>query len=339
VTTLRVHYPAGARTLALRGDGAPLTWSAGVPFSREPGDVFVYRFENPPARIEWKPLLDDTTWSRGPNYVAERGATVDVWPHFERAKGRVEKLFPKFHSNALGNDRAVWAYLPAAYDENTLARYPVLYMHDGQNLFDAALAFGGSEWKVDETLDDAGETTGAIKELIVVAPENTSARIAEYTPSADPGYPGSGKGDLYLKFLVEELKPRVDAMLRTKPGRESTGVMGSSLGGLISAHAGVSRAGTFGVVGAMSPSTWWNGEAIVASVQSASGQAADRVYVDCGQPADGYAQTQHLVSAYLAKGYVEGQSFKHVYQMGAQHNEVYWAARLPAALAFLFGPR
>src|SRR5262245_61265733 len=88
VTTLRVHYPVGSHSLALRGDGGPLTWAKGVTLSGSNG-LYEYRIEDPPARLEWKPLLDDATWSRGPNYVAERGATVDVWPHFVNANGKV----------------------------------------------------------------------------------------------------------------------------------------------------------------------------------------------------------------------------------------------------------
>src|SRR5205823_9338875 len=129
------------------------TWSFTLPALAQP--------------LAFKPLLDDATWSRGPNYVVAPGASVDVYPHFLRAQGQVVQLIPRFHSSLLDNDRTIWAYLPASYDENTTARHPVVYMHDGQNLFDAALAFGGNEWRVDETLDAAGED-GSIAELIVI---------------------------------------------------------------------------------------------------------------------------------------------------------------------------
>src|SRR4029078_3964792 len=160
-----------------------------------------------------------------------------------------------FHSNLLGNDRTVWAYLPPSYSENTRATYPVLYMHDGQNLFDSQPAFGTGGWRVDATLNGAAED-GSIREIIVIAPENAGTdREYEYTPTVDPAEGKSGGGDLCLRFLVEELKPKVDTMLRTQPGRATTGTLGSSLGGLISVHAGVKDAATFGIVGALSPST------------------------------------------------------------------------------------
>jgi predicted alpha/beta superfamily hydrolase len=336
-TVIRIHYPSG--TLALRGDVAPLDWSQGVALSAQQG-VYTHVIADLKSKLEFKPLLDDTTWSRGPNYTVMPGQTLDVYPHFQAAKGKVVKLLASFHSNTLDNDRVVWAYLPPSYDENTEARYPVVYMHDGQNLFDPALAFGGNEWKVDETLDQAAEVTGAIREAIVIGPENAGAkRIYEYTPTTDPGYSGGGGGDQYLSMLVTELKPKIDGMLRTLPAREHTAILGSSLGGLISAYAGVKRPDVFGLMGAMSPSTWWNDEVIVDRVKAMGASRPDRVYVDCGTPGDGSAQTQHLMSAYLGLGYVDGSSYRSVMQAGAQHSETYWAQRLPGALAFLLGSR
>jgi pullulanase len=128
-------------------------------------------------------------------------------------------------------------------------------------------------------------------------------------------------------------------MLRTQPGSQTTGIVGSSLGGLLAAYAGVTHPDTFGLVGAMSPSTWWNSNWILGDVGTMTTPRPARVYVDCGQPDDDYVDTTQLVAAYLGRGYVEGADFQHVYQLNAQHNEVYWAERLPGALAFLFGPR
>ncbi len=345
ITTLRIHYPVGSHTLALRGDTAPLSWTQGVPLTAAADGTFTYTFADLPAKAQFKPLLDDATWARGANYAVARGATVDVYPHFFTTQGTVKQLFPAFHSTVLGNDRVVRAYLPPSYDENPLAKYPVLYMHDGQNLFDAALAFGGNEWKVDETLnagiDSDGSVVQSIGEIIVVAPDNTAQRIYEYTPTTDPTTPGGGGGDLYLQMLITELKPMVDSTLRTLPGRDTTGIMGSSLGGLISAYAGVKRPDIYGIVGAMSPSTWWNANTIITDVNTMKGVAMrpNLVYVDCGDPDDDAVDTKLLVAKYVEVGYTEGQNFLHVYQAGAQHNEIYWAQRLPAALAFLFGPR
>jgi predicted alpha/beta superfamily hydrolase len=347
VTTIHIHYPAGTHAMALRGDAAPLSWTQGVPLTAAADGSFTYVFPDLPAGkpAAFKPLLDDTTWSHGPNYLVSRGATIDVYPHFTATHGTVKQLFPTFHSTTLNNDRTVYAYLPPSYDENPLARYPVLYMHDGQNLFDPSLAFGGNEWKVDETLDAAIEGDGMsappVREIIVVGPANTAQRIYEYTPTTDPTTPGGGGGDLYLKMLIEELKPQVDAMLRTLPERGTTGIMGSSLGGLISAYAGVKHPDVYGIVGAMSPSTWWNSTVLLTDVGMMKGAALkpDLVYVDCGDPGDDSTDTMMLVADYLDVGYVEPGNLLHVYQPGGMHNEIYWAQRLPAALAFLFPPK
>ena len=341
-TTVRIHYPAGSHTLALRGDGAGLTWDQGVALAAGADDTFTFTVADLQAPLAWKPLLDDATWSRGPNYTVAPGATVDVYPHFTTVAGTVTKLIATFHSTVLGNDRAIWAYLPPSYAENTRARFPVLYMHDGQNLFDPALAFGGNEWKVDETLDAAAED-GSIEELIVIGVENTAQRIYEYTPTTDPSTAGGGGGDQYLAMLKSELKPQIDAMLRTIPDRAHTGILGSSLGGLISAYGGVKQPDVWGIVGAMSPSTWWNNEVIIGDVGGMPTSARPaRVYVDSGDSGtsnDDVTNTNMLAATYVNIGYASGVDFLHVVQAGGQHNEVYWAERLPGALQFLFGPR
>jgi predicted alpha/beta superfamily hydrolase len=339
LTTLRVHYPAGAHPVSVRGDALPLDWGHGISMTAGADDTWEYAVTLPSsvAQVEWKPLLDDGTWSIGPNFVAKRGQTVDVYPHFFNHAGTVSKLFASFHSTTLSNDRAVWLYLPPSYAENTRATYPVLYMHDGQNLFDAGAPWGG--WHVQDALD-AGAEDGSIREVIVVGPENAGlAREWEYTPDYDSSENDGGGGDKYLTFLVDELKPKVDAMLRTRPGRATTGVVGSSLGGLISAYAGVTRAASFGLVGAMSPSTWWNSLSIVDDVAGMTSPRPDRVYVDYGDGDDGGEDTIFLVQKYLAIGYVEGTSFHSYVQPGGQHQENYWAQRFPGAAKFLFGPR
>jgi predicted alpha/beta superfamily hydrolase len=341
-TVVRVHYPAGSHTLALRGDGAGLTWTAGVALTAGSEDTYTFSVADLAAPLAFKPLLDDATWSRGPNYTVAPGATADVYPHFTKVPGSVTKLIATFHSTTLGNDRAIWAYLPPSYAENTRAKFSVVYMHDGQNLFDPTLAFGGNEWKVDETLDAAAED-GSIEEIIVIGVENTAQRIYEYTPTTDPSTAGGGGGDKYLAMLTGELKPQIDQMLRTLPDRAHTGILGSSLGGLISAYAGVKRPDVYGIVGAMSPSTWWNNDVIIGDVGGMPTAARPaRVYVDSGDSGasnDDVTNTDMLAATYVNLGYASGVDFLHVVQAGGQHNEVYWAQRLPGALQFLFGPR
>jgi predicted alpha/beta superfamily hydrolase len=336
VTTVRVHYPTGARSLALRGSLAPLNWSTGVALTAAGNDTWTWSSSEISSSLEWKPLLDDSTWSRGPNYRVEAGGTVDVYPHFTTTQGTWSRRWPSFHSNVLDNDRGVWVYLPPTYVENATARFGVVYMHDGQNLFDPSAAFGGNPWRVQDAVDAAAET-GAFPEVIVVGPENAGAgRISEYTPTADPSY-GGGNGDAYLSMLVTELKPKVDAELRTLSDREHTAVLGSSLGGLISAYAGVKQAGTFGLIGAMSPSSWWDGEVLAKTFVPMTPLSPRplRVYVDVGD--DGVTETTRLAAAYRDAGYPDGPTFEYFVQPGAKHNETAWRQRLPGAFEFLLG--
>jgi predicted alpha/beta superfamily hydrolase len=375
VTTLRVHYPAGSHTLTVRGSGGGLSWTTGAA-TVAAGDVFTFSISALATPIEWKPLLDDTTWARGPNYHVAPGATVDVWPHFTTMAGQVVTLIAAFHSATLGNDRAIYAYLPASYSENTDATFPVVYMHDGQNLWAALpqLAFGAT-WNVDTTFDAATEhgacSSGSLvgwgaqplggaatlcnsdgdcsgggacatfPEAIVIGVANTSNRIYEYTPTTDPSTPGGGGADLYLKMLVQELKPVIDGQLRTRPDAASTSLAGSSLGGLVTAYAGLKYPQVYSRLGELSPSTWWNNDVIVGDVQGTPTTPRPAiVYVDSGQgTADDEADTDTLAAAYVALGYVDGTTFRHVIQAGAQHNETYWAERLPGALQLLLGQR
>jgi predicted alpha/beta superfamily hydrolase len=376
MTTIRVHYPAGNHSLAIRGGAPPLSWTAGEAMTGAGQDVWTYVIPNLPSALEWKPLLDDATWARGPNYHVNPGDSVDVFPHFNATHGQVITLIADFHSTVLNNDRPIYAYLPASYGENTDATYPVVYMQDGQNLWAALpqLAFAGT-WDVDTSFDLASEQgacsanglvgwgaqpfggtpttcTGdgdcpsmecrTFPEAIVIGVANTTGRIYEYTPTTDPTTPGGGGGDLYIQMLVQELKPQIDSLLRTRTDVTNTGLAGSSLGGLISSYAGYMHPEVFGKIGALSPSTWWNNDVLVTDVGMtlSAPQRPVAVYIDSGAGSvDDESDTDLLASAYLALGYVDGQSFRHVVQPGAAHNETYWAERFPGAMQLLLGVR
>jgi predicted alpha/beta superfamily hydrolase len=372
---VRVHYPAMSHTITVRGAAAGLTWTTGTA-TVATGDTYSLSLSGITTPLEWKPLLDDTTWALGPNYHVASGQTVDIYPHFTSTSGQVETLIAAFQSTVLANTRAIYAYLPASYAENTDATYPVVYMHDGQNLWAALpqLAFSGT-WNVDTAFDSASNvgtcSSGGVvgwgaqplggtavtcngdtdcpsgecrtfPEAIVIGVANTANRIYEYTPTTDPTTPGGGGADLYLQMLVQELKPMIDGMLRTRPDVASTAMAGSSLGGLVTAYAGLKQPGVYGLVAELSPSTWWNTDVIVTDVQAtlAAPHRPLIVYVDSGQgTVDDEADTDMLAAEYLALGYVDGTNFRHVIQPGAQHNETYWAERFPGAMQLLLGTR
>ena len=338
LTVVRVHYPSASGAMYLRGSVSPASWDAGLAMALGDADTWSLSLPGLSAPMELKPDLDDSNWAKGPNWTVHPGETLEVWPRFFTDVGQWSKKWD-FTSTLLGNTRGVWVYLPPTSLENPTYRAPVLYMHDGQNLFDPAAAFGGVTWQVPETLDAAAQDA-SIREVIVVGPENTGAsRLDEYTPTADPTY-GGGHGELYLRMLIEELKPKVDAELQTLPERDTTYLMGSSLGGLITSWAGVIHPDVFGRIGVVSPSTWWDNRVLITKVATTAGAPArpTRVYLDCGDQNDDTANTTDLAATYRSLGYVDGQDFLFVVQAGAAHNETYWAQRLPAALRFLLGP-
>jgi predicted alpha/beta superfamily hydrolase len=353
---VRVHYPAGSHTVTLRGSGGGLNWTTGQSTSTA-GNVHSATLTLA-STIEVKPLLDDATWSIGPNYHVDPGATVDLYPHFTTQQGHVG--MQSFHSTVLNDDRTIFTYFPPSYDENTEATFPVVYMHDGQNLWAALpqLAFAGT-WNVDSAFDFAATkgtcSDGAIcngdgdcssglcetfPEAVVIGIANDANRVYEYTPTTDPSTPGGGGADLYLQLLVNELKPTVDSSLRVRPDVASTTICGSSLGGLVSVYAGLKKPDVFGHVAALSPSTWWNNTVIITDVMGTPAARPLRVYLDSGSgTTDDEADTDNLAAAYLALGYVEGTDFHHVVQQNAAHNETYWAQRFPGAMQFVLGVR
>lgn len=266
--------------------------------------------------------------------AAPRGHT---WTGDVRHLGRVQ-------SAALGNERDVWVWLPPSYATPPDRRYPVVYFHDGQNVFDAATAFIGVEWGADETLARLAET-GEAPEAIAVAVANTPQRMLEYTQASDPRHPGEPRADLYLRFLVEELKPRIDAEFRTLPERAHTALVGSSLGGLVSLYAGTAAWETFGLVAGVSPVLHWGGHDLESHYRTAPRQRLPlRLWIDMGTAEDaaGAGPDSRLVrelrrfrDVLVERGYVEGRDLGYLEDAGAAHNEHAWAARLPRVLRFL----
>ncbi len=170
---------------------------------------------------------------------------------------------PQFESMILRNRRDVLVYLPLGYRRARTRRFPVLYLQDGQNVFDAATSFGGVEWNADETAQRLAEGK-LIEPVIIVAVANTGEnRIHEYAPTPgriDPEKRARSKGLLrkYGRFLIEELKPVIDATYRTLPDAKFTGLGGSSLGGLATLSLGLWFPDVFTRLAVMSPSVWWD---------------------------------------------------------------------------------
>lgn len=255
------------------------------------------------------------------------------------------RAHPSFHSKILNNDRYVLVYLPPDYETNKKKRYPVIYLHDGQNLFDGATSFiPGQEWRVDETAQRL-IAAGKIEPLIIVGVYNAGKdRINEYTPAEDAKYKMGGKADLYGRMLVEELKPFIDARYRTKRDAEHTGLGGSSLGGLVSLYLALKYPATFGRAAVVSPSVWFADKQIVHYVEALPKKSSVRIWMDMGTKEGSTAEearqavdnARALQEALIKKGWKAGKDLNYFEAEGAEHNEGAWAVRVEPILTFLF---
>jgi predicted alpha/beta superfamily hydrolase len=230
-------------------------------------------------------------------------------------------------------------YLPPGYDDQPARRYPVLYLNDGQNLFDGATSYvQGQDWGVDETAEKLIRA-GEIEPLIIVAIYNTGEqRIDEYTPTVDPRVKKGGGADLYGRLLVEEVKPLVDESYRTHIGPAQTGLGGSSLGGLVSLHLALKYPSVFGKLMAMSPSVWWDRGMILRRVQGLKVKPSTRIWLDIGTK-EGKLTTRNvrtLRDSLASKGWRLGDDLSYLEAKDAHHNEVAWGQRVDKALRFLY---
>ncbi len=254
------------------------------------------------------------------------------------------RVLPGVESAELGNARDILVLLPPSY-AGSYRRYPVLYMHDGQNLFDRVTSYAG-EWEVDESFDRLSDE--GIEAIVVGIPNAGERRIAEYSPFPDPRF-GGGEADAYLRFVVGVVKPLVDAAFRTSLAREDTGVMGSSMGGLVSLHAFFRHPEVFGFAGAMSPSVGFGRGALFEYLREQRWRPG-RIYLDCGtregsprgrdplslRPEEsGYVTAVKRLHQRLAEmGWREGEDLRLVVEPGGLHDEQAWARRFPGAVRF-----
>ncbi|RIK22755.1 MAG: esterase [Anaerolineae bacterium] len=266
--------------------------------------------------------------------------------HGHHISGEI-RIAPNVYSPQLGISREVLVYLPPSYGRDG-RRYPVIYMQDGQNLFDSDTSYAG-EWGVDETMELLGHQEG-LEAIIVGIPNTGIHRIDEYSPFRDKRL-GGGRGNDYVRFIAESLKPEVDREFRTMTERKYTGIMGSSMGGLISLYAYFEFAPIFGFAGVMSPSLWFAGGAIFDYVESAASPPG-KIYLDAGTREYGessnsgrlhraaasrryYASVRRMKGILVKKGYRPFRDVMHVEEKWAGHSESSWGRRLAPALRFL----
>ncbi|MGI8958051.1 MAG: alpha/beta hydrolase [Chthoniobacterales bacterium] len=252
---------------------------------------------------------------------------------------------PQFKSRILRNRRDVQVYLPPGYRRSRGRRYPVLYLHDGQNVFDAATSFAGVEWGADESAERLTKKR-LIEPVIIVAVANTGEkRIHEYAPTRgvfDPTAPRKkrSRGLLrkYGRFLRDELKPLIDREYRTRPEAEFTGLGGASLGGLATLALGLWFPQTFSRLAVMSPSIWWDDCVIYRILDKVEGKPALKIWLDTGTEEPGWERARDLRDRLVERGWRLDDDLQYTEAQGANHSEGAWAARFEAVLRFLYPP-
>lgn len=336
----------GETLLAVDPDGDGL-YEAKATYARAPfggqAVTYKYKIDRPDRPNEgWEDGHNRQHFlSEAPQQTVSRVFNAPPDP-FKISRAGTIRRHPAFASKHLA-PRDVQVYLPPGYDREPRRRYPVLYLHDGQNLFDAGEQ--GMEWQADETAE-ALISSGRIEPVILVAVHNTEARTDEYTPRqverklADGTVrTAGGKAPLYARFLTEELKPFIDRTYRTRRGAADTAVGGASFGGLVSLWLALEQPKTFGAALAVSPAAIWDDDALVHQVEALRAKPKLRVWVDLGTAeGDDYVASVHrLRDALQKKGWKSGADFSYVEQEGGGHDEISWASRFEGMLVFLYG--
>lgn len=259
-------------------------------------------------------------------------------------QSRIETI-ASFRSDCLNNERDIFVYLPPGYEQEQDRAYPVIYVHDGQNIFSAA--YNGQSWNL-HSLCDRLIAEKRIEEIIIVAiPNKGKERNSEFAhsgPFADKlGYPCHG--ELYEQFLAEELKPYIDQNYRTKPESQHTALMGSSRGGLVTYHIGFRRPDVFGKLAMLSPYFAQYDESTMTHlpmIQEFNEKHPLQLWVDMGGMEGMTVQESHvrsMVDHFVELGYESGEDLMFCYEALAEHNEAAWEKRAHAPFIFFFGDK
>lgn len=251
---------------------------------------------------------------------------------FSNSQTKAQNRFSTFDIDApqLQSKKKIWVYLPLNYEKST-QKYPVIYMHDAQNLFDKEASFAG-EWNIDETLDSL-----KAKVIVIGIEHGNEKRIDELTPYTNEKH-GGGNADAYLEFIVTKLKPQIDTTFRTKTNARNTCIWGSSLGGLVSFYAALKYPEVFGKVGCFSPAFWINKEAIFQKMENTP-KFNTKIYLLCGDKEDSGAMVTNMneMETLINSKRCECKKLnKSVIVKGGEHNEKLWRNAFAKAYLWLF---
>ncbi|ALJ01606.1 hypothetical protein DC20_20540 [Rufibacter tibetensis] len=248
------------------------------------------------------------------------------------ATDNVKILSNEFWMPQLEKSRRIWLYLPPNYATSG-KKYPVLYMHDGQNLFDSFYSFSG-EWGIDESLNEQFENEG--REVIVVGIDNGGEeRMNEYTPWNNMKM-GGGKGDAYVDFLVQTLKPYIDSHYRTLPGKEHTGIAGSSMGGLISLYAALKYPDVYSKAGIFSPAFWVSPEFYKYAAKTKPSKDLKIFLVAGAKEGEKMVPDMKRMRDVLLNQGLKPSNLKYEVHEDGEHKEAYWQREFPRVFKWLF---
>lgn len=325
------NWDPGKISLAMVNDS---TWSKEFYFQKD--DVIEFKL----TKGSWDKEALNPDGSVPGNYIIKVLRDTSIYLNIKNWKDSTDIIAGqitgqvKYYSNFTGKKvlpRDIIVWLPPSYDSLANKYYPVLYMQDGQNIFDPSTSTFGVDWQVDETVDSLIKA-GAINEIIIVGIYNTNFRSSEYSEN-DTGY-------AYLNFIKEELKPFIDSSYRTLPDKINTAIGGSSLGGLISFMMLWEDSDVFSKAACLSPAFKISDIDYVKAVKSYSGVKKNiKLYIDNG--GIGLEQklkpgVDEMLAALKSKGYEEGKEIRYYQDENAEHNERAWSKRVWRFLEFFF---
>lgn len=366
VLKIESHYPTPSLPVSMfiRGTNCGLSWESGLKMDKLSSEdsakttwsISLNCLETV-TNLEIKVLIDDKVWMIGANHhinlnsATQTDTYVDeIYPWFYNREGTLT-IIKNVYSKELGNYRDVIFYLPPSYTENIFKSYKnILIMHDGQNLFNAKTTAFGTAWMCQDTLNEL-IVSAKSDELIIAGAYNTADRINEYTYVFDPSEDAGGKGDLYLDWIESTLIPLIQTNFRVSMSRDTTGILGSSLGGLISCYGGWTRPSVYGKVGCMSSSFWWDDldfqTNVITKSDSPSTPSYPIFYMDAGTGSVGEVKCDVYTSEiydYAIGGsgsnlnFTENVNIFKYTDKGGKHNEASWGARFYIPMEALFPP-
>lgn len=353
-----VHYPLSdvgeGVSMYIRGDRGGLNWNQGSLLQSDSTltlftTTLTLSTHDIGQVISMKAILndDENYWQLGANSMFNIHAPntnnsytqiFHVYPWFFSQQG--EYVYERqIYSEELNNTRDLVIYLPPSYFENTLIPfYSTLIMHDGQNLFNESTSFAGA-WLCQDTVN-ALVISQMMREIIIVGVDNTDDRTDEYTYSIDPTVGAGGLGDKYLDFLEKVVLNYVSKRYRISTQRDQLGILGSSLGGLISCYAGWTRSSVYSKIGCMSSSFWWNNQDFNNTILNLRPIPKDTIFYldsgDSGPDNDDETQTKTVLSTMNGLGFINNSTLFYYLDHGGQHNEKYWGDRFWSPMLSLF---